>query len=116
MDAPVPLRLLLLLWFLSWQMPAAGEEEGQSGSSTMWSFTRPDLMLRPYDWAYLRVDLPPWFSSVTMGFTSGVDINNKQIKKLPKSTLPVICFSQGRPPLPDISSAVFGFRIIKFCR
>ncbi|KAG0457476.1 hypothetical protein HPP92_022633 [Vanilla planifolia] len=91
--------------FLSWQMPAAGEEEGQSGSSTMWSFTCPDLMLRPYDWAYLRVDLPPWFSSVTMGFTSGVDINNKQIKKLPKSTLPVICFSQGRPPLPDISSA-----------
>lgn len=82
---------------------AAGQVHGQLGSSTTWSFSRPEILLKPYDWTYLRVDVPFWFSSITMSFTSDTGIDKEQIKKFPKSMLPVICFNQGRPALPDVS-------------
>ncbi|KAJ6851463.1 uncharacterized protein M6B38_259140 [Iris pallida] len=67
------------------------------------SFNRPETWLRPYDWTYMRVELPPWFSYMTMVFTSDVDIGRDKMKHLPKSRLPVICFKDGSPPLPDLS-------------
>ncbi|XP_020591240.1 uncharacterized protein LOC110032068 [Phalaenopsis equestris] len=104
MGASDPLRLFWLLWLFMGTM-AAGRVQGQMESSTIWSFSRPNIWLRPYDWTYLRVDVPLWFSSITMIFTTSVQIDKEQLKKIPKSMLPVLCFNQGRLPLPDVSDA-----------
>ncbi|PKA45859.1 hypothetical protein AXF42_Ash016885 [Apostasia shenzhenica] len=104
MGAPDRLRLWWLLWLFFWRM-TAGQELGEPGSSfTLYSVNRRDVLLRPYDWTYLRVDVPAWFSSMTMIFISSVDISKEHVKQLPKSKLPVICFNQGSLPLPDISN------------
>ncbi|KAH7662903.1 NGX6/PGAP6/MYMK protein [Dioscorea alata] len=67
------------------------------------SYSHPETWLRPYDWAYLRVDLPPWFSSMVVTFVSNVNIDKDSARLVPKSKLPVICLKSGSPPLLDIS-------------
>jgi hypothetical protein len=71
---------------------------------TVSSFRYPESEVRPYDTRYIRVDLPPWFSSLNVAIESDVDITAKSISKISKSLLPVICFRDGSPPLPDAST------------
>ncbi|EEF50558.1 conserved hypothetical protein [Ricinus communis] len=75
---------------------------------TVSSFRYPKSVVKPYDLRYIRVDLPPWFSSMSIAVESDVDLDAKSISKVPKSTLPMICFRDGSPPLPDVlnSSAI----------
>ncbi|CAF2303508.1 unnamed protein product [Brassica napus] len=97
---------------------------------TVSSFRYPKSQVRPYDTRYIRglfisfplillyfmvmiftselcfcaVDLPPWFSSLNVAIESDVDISAKSVSKISKSLLPVICFRDGSPPLPDAST------------
>ncbi|KAF8033277.1 hypothetical protein BT93_D2011 [Corymbia citriodora subsp. variegata] len=68
------------------------------------SFCYPETRLRPYDLSYIRVDLPPWFSSLSIALESDVDLEIESIEQVPKSNLPMICFRDGSPPLPDVSN------------
>ncbi|KAJ9171410.1 hypothetical protein P3X46_014784 [Hevea brasiliensis] len=75
---------------------------GPSNTFTVSSFRYPKSAVKPYDLRYIRVDLPPWFSSLSIAVESDVDLDAKSISKVPKSTLPMICFRDGSPPLPDV--------------
>ncbi|XP_016487526.1 uncharacterized protein LOC107807618 isoform X1 [Nicotiana tabacum] len=77
-----------------------GDDDGRHNSVTLSSFTYATTLLKPYEWRYISVDLPPWFSSVTIDLESNVGLNLKSIGKV--STLPMICFREGSPPLPDV--------------
>lgn len=82
-------------------------DPASNNSFTIYSFTYPETRLKPYDWRYIRVDLPPWFSSLSIALDSDVDLDFGQIAKVgttPKSTLPLICFRDGSLPLPDFSN------------
>ncbi|XP_076933575.1 uncharacterized protein LOC143599526 [Bidens hawaiensis] len=69
-------------------------------SFTLSSFTYGRTVLRPYDWRYIRVDLPTWFSSVTISLESDVDLDRSRVMMADKSNLPMICAREGSPPLP----------------
>ncbi|XP_065029750.1 uncharacterized protein LOC135652595 isoform X4 [Musa acuminata AAA Group] len=69
--AALNLRLLVLL--CSWAMATVGFSACQA-PSVVSSFSRPKVWLGPYDWTYLRVELPPWFSSMAINFVSNVNI------------------------------------------
>lgn len=99
-------RRLLVMMLSSWAM-AAGLCSGQ-GPFVVSSFSHPETWLRPYDWTYMRVEVPPWFSSVVITFISDVVIDEDHGKQLPKSRLPVICLKEGNPPLPDVSDSYLG--------
>ncbi|KAF5464317.1 hypothetical protein F2P56_014401 [Juglans regia] len=73
-------------------------------SFTLSSFSYPRTTLRPFDLRYIRVDLPPWFSSMSIAVNSDVELDAVSLKKAPESALPVICFRDGSPPLPDVSN------------
>ncbi|ERM94941.1 hypothetical protein AMTR_s00009p00201120 [Amborella trichopoda] len=64
----------------------------------------PETSLKHYDWRYIRVEISPWFSSMSMILTSNADYDEESSKKLPKDMLPVICIRVGGPPLPDASN------------
>ncbi|XP_028096285.1 uncharacterized protein LOC114296201 isoform X2 [Camellia sinensis] len=70
-------------------------------SFTVSSFSYSKTQLKPYDWRYIRVDLPPWFSSMSVALESDIDLDPKSIKKVPRSRIPMICLREGGPPLPD---------------
>ncbi|RYQ83972.1 hypothetical protein Ahy_B10g102856 isoform G [Arachis hypogaea] len=53
---------------------------------------------------FLRVDLPPWFSVLSIVLNSNVDLDVSRIETAPQSMLPIICFRDGSPPLPDALS------------
>ncbi|CAI8607563.1 unnamed protein product [Vicia faba] len=73
-----------------------------SASFTLSTFTFPQTTLGPYGSSYIRVDIPPWFSAVSVVLTSDVvDLDVARIERVPKSSLPIICFRDGSPPLPD---------------
>ncbi|KAF5953094.1 hypothetical protein HYC85_011038 [Camellia sinensis] len=74
---------------------------GLYNSFTVSSYSYSRIELKPYQWRYIRVDLPQWFSSMSIALESDVDLDTKSIKKVPTSTLPVICLREGSPPLPD---------------
>ncbi|OWM88190.1 uncharacterized protein LOC116203626 isoform X1 [Punica granatum] len=82
-----------------------------SGSSpppntfTVSSFSYPQSKLRPYDLRYIRVDLPPWFSSVSIELESDVDLDMESLGQVSNSMLPMVCFRDGSPPLPDVSNS-----------
>uniref|UniRef100_A0ACD5TP34 Uncharacterized protein n=1 Tax=Avena sativa TaxID=4498 RepID=A0ACD5TP34_AVESA len=61
------------------------------------------LSLKPYDWSYLRVDLPASFSSITMNFATNRDIPREHLRDLPRSDIAIICLMIANPPIPDIS-------------
>ncbi|BAT97968.1 hypothetical protein VIGAN_09156500 [Vigna angularis var. angularis] len=68
---------------------------------TVSSFSYPQTTLGPYDLRYIRVDIPPWFSAVSLALNSDVDLDVSRVERIPKSSLPIICFRDGSPPLPD---------------
>ncbi|KAF0898818.1 hypothetical protein E2562_011890, partial [Oryza meyeriana var. granulata] len=69
------------------------------------SYGQPRLWLKPYDWSYLRVELPASFSSVTMDFAADTDIQRVHLKDLPRRELAIICLMNSNPPIPDISDS-----------
>ncbi|XP_072988826.1 uncharacterized protein [Typha latifolia] len=96
-------NLRLLLLFCSWDL-LVGFAAGQDHfGSVISSYRERDIWLKPFDWTYLRVELPAWFSSATMSFVSNVDIDKERMKGLPISSLPMICLKDGSPPIPDLS-------------
>ncbi|RDX60124.1 Transmembrane protein 8B, partial [Mucuna pruriens] len=68
---------------------------------TVSSFSYPQTTLRPFDLRYIRVDIPPWFSAVSIALNSDVDLDVARVESVPKRSLPIICFRDGSPPLPD---------------
>ncbi|XP_065004075.1 uncharacterized protein LOC135636321 isoform X2 [Musa acuminata AAA Group] len=114
--AALNLRLLVLL--CSWAMATVGFSACQA-PSVVSSFSRPKVWLGPYDWTYLRVELPPWFSSMAINFVSNVNIpqtlqDKEQAKQYPKSNLPLVCFRGGSPPIPDVSGIHLDDSLSKF--
>ncbi|XP_076956910.1 uncharacterized protein LOC143632229 [Bidens hawaiensis] len=75
-------------------------EYASTESFTLSSFTYGRTVLRPYDWRYIRVDLPTWFSLVTISLESDVDLDRSRVMMADKSNLPMICAREGSPPLP----------------
>ncbi|KHG06916.1 Transmembrane protein 8B [Gossypium arboreum] len=80
------------------------EQLGGYDTFTISSFKYPETQIRPFDMRYIRVDLPPWFSSMSIALKSSVNLDIKSAEKVPKSVLPMICFRDGSLPLPDVSS------------
>ncbi|TVU30519.1 hypothetical protein EJB05_22148, partial [Eragrostis curvula] len=78
---------------------------GQAEPVVVASYGQGRLWLKPYDWTYLRVELPASFSSVTMDFATDMDIQREQLKGLPRSELAIICLMNSNPPIPDISDS-----------
>ncbi|KAL2335992.1 hypothetical protein Fmac_010438 [Flemingia macrophylla] len=70
---------------------------------TVSSFSYPETTIRPYDLRYIRVDIPPWFSAVSIALNSDVDLHEdlSNVERISESSLPIICFRDGSPPLPD---------------
>ncbi|KAK7292702.1 hypothetical protein RJT34_15554 [Clitoria ternatea] len=92
--------LLLFCCFLG--LCSANYELGATGDIfTVSSFSYPETTIRHFDLRYIRVDIPPWFSAVSIALTSDVDLDVARVEKVSKSTLPIICFRDGSPPLPD---------------
>ncbi|GJN20756.1 hypothetical protein PR202_gb08173 [Eleusine coracana subsp. coracana] len=78
---------------------------GQAEPVVVASYGQGRLWLKPYDWTYLRVELPTSFSSVTMEFATDIDIKREQLKGLPRSELAIICLMNSNPPIPDMSDS-----------
>ncbi|KAL1366920.1 hypothetical protein HN51_020974 [Arachis hypogaea] len=68
---------------------------------TVSSFSYPETTIKPFDLRYIRVDIPPSFSAVSIALNSDVDLDLSRVDRIPKSSLPIICFRDGSPPLPD---------------
>ncbi|KAK9280360.1 hypothetical protein L1049_014049 [Liquidambar formosana] len=81
------------------------DDAGPYNSFTISSFSYSGTRIRPYEWRYIRVDLPPWFSSMSIALESDVDLDAESIEKVPKSVLPMICFREGSLPVPDVSNS-----------
>ncbi|GMI98417.1 hypothetical protein like AT2G46060 [Hibiscus trionum] len=81
------------------------EQLGGYDTFTISSFNYPETQIRPFDMRYIRVDLPPWFSSMSVALKSSVDLDINNIEKIPRNVLPMICFRDGSLPLPDILSS-----------
>ncbi|GAY51476.1 hypothetical protein CUMW_134460, partial [Citrus unshiu] len=75
------------------------------GTFSISSFRYPETRLRPFDSRYFRVDLPPWFSSLSIVLESDVDLDARRIAKVPESALPLICLRDGSLPLPQVTNA-----------
>ncbi|KAH9604129.1 hypothetical protein KSS87_010469 [Heliosperma pusillum] len=70
-------------------------------SVTISNFNYPQTKLNPFEWRYIRVDLPPWFSSLSIALESDVDLTPREVEKISKEKLPLVCFRDGSLPLPD---------------
>ncbi|XP_042477082.1 uncharacterized protein LOC122058456 [Macadamia integrifolia] len=99
--------LLSYLLFISSLLVHCSSSEGEAGSNTFTvsSFRYSEIKIKPSEWRYIRVDLPPWFSSMSISLKTDVDIDRGTIKRLPKNTLPLICIRDRSLPLPDISDS-----------
>ncbi|XAR54043.1 hypothetical protein NMG60_11029025 [Bertholletia excelsa] len=93
--------LLFVFVLLHFRGECDGQNSGPYSSFTVSSFSYSKTQLKPYEWRYIRVDLPPWFSSMSLALESDVDLNPRTIKSVPGSSLPMICLRGGGPPLPD---------------
>ncbi|XP_057499301.1 uncharacterized protein LOC130783595 isoform X2 [Actinidia eriantha] len=78
------------------------KQGGPYNSFTVSSFRYSKTELKPYEWRYIKVDLPPWFSSMSLALESDVDLDPESIKHVPTRKLPMICLREGSPPLPDV--------------
>ncbi|XP_059651373.1 uncharacterized protein LOC132298983 [Cornus florida] len=96
------LCLFIILFVSCYGLSFEEQSSGPYNSFTVSSFTYAKTELKPYEWRYIRVDLPTWFSSMSIALESDVDLDPGSIKKVPKSTQPMICFREGSPPLPDV--------------
>ncbi|XP_043717415.1 uncharacterized protein LOC122665353 isoform X1 [Telopea speciosissima] len=100
--------LCFLLFFSSLLVHcSSSDEEIGFNAFKVSSFHYSEIKLDPYDWRYIRVDLPPCFSSMSVTLKTDVDIDKRTIKRLPRNTLPLICFRGRSLPLPDISDSSF---------
>ncbi|KAG8663770.1 uncharacterized protein LOC110611039 isoform X1 [Manihot esculenta] len=97
-----PILSLFFLFSCLFSRSLSINDQGLSNTFTISSFRYPKSEVKPYDLRYIRVDLPPWFSSLSIEVESDVELDAKSISKVPKSTLPMICFRDGSPPLPDV--------------
>ncbi|XP_058212041.1 uncharacterized protein LOC131324190 isoform X2 [Rhododendron vialii] len=96
------LLLILVFKYLRTQCSSYEVESGSPYNSfTVSSFSYSKTQLKPFEWRYIRVDLPPWFSSMSVALESDVELNPDSIKDVPTSRLPMICLREGSPPLPD---------------
>ncbi|KAG5538346.1 hypothetical protein RHGRI_019062 [Rhododendron griersonianum] len=86
----------------SYEVRRGGGGGSPYNSVAVSSFSYPKTQLRPYDWRYIKVDLPPWFSSMSVSLESDVDLDPGKIENIPSSKLPIICLREGSPPLPDV--------------
>ncbi|KAI3444514.1 hypothetical protein Pfo_001179 [Paulownia fortunei] len=77
-------------------------QEQAFNTYTISSFSYARTLLKPFDWRYIRVELPPWFCSMSLALESDVDLDLNEIKNASGSSLPMICFREGSPPLPDV--------------
>ncbi|KAK2965585.1 hypothetical protein RJ640_006200 [Escallonia rubra] len=99
---PFYLNLCLLITCSALRCFSYDDVQGGSYNSfTVSSFSYSKSELKPYDWRFIKVDLPPWFSSMSISLESNVDLDPRSIGKVPKSSLPIICLREGSPPLPD---------------
>ncbi|XP_020219034.1 uncharacterized protein LOC109802198 isoform X1 [Cajanus cajan] len=100
---PNLLLTVLVLFSCSFGVFSANGEvgTGKGETFTVSSFRYPETRLRPFDLRYIRVDLPPWFSALSIALNSDVDLDVSRTERVPMSTLPIICFRDGSPPLPD---------------
>ncbi|KAI3979229.1 hypothetical protein MKX01_008241 [Papaver californicum] len=94
-------NLCLFFFFFALFSSSSGDGDDESRPYLISSLSYPESKLEPYDWNYVRVDLPTWFSSMYLSIQSDVDSNT--VKHLSKSELPLICFRDGSPPLPDVT-------------
>ncbi|XP_071707803.1 uncharacterized protein [Rutidosis leptorrhynchoides] len=76
-------------------------------SFTISSFTYGRTVLKPYDWRYIRVDLPTGFSSMTVSLESDVHLDTNSIMMSDKTNLPMICAREGSLPSPDTYNTSF---------
>ncbi|KAM1053196.1 hypothetical protein ACFX2I_000667 [Malus domestica] len=79
-------------------------EQGPYSSFTVSSFSYPPTTIGPSGFRYIRVEMPPWFSSIAMN--SNVELAAGDIEKVPKVELPLICFRAGSLPLPDVNTSL----------
>lgn len=80
------------------------EQLGVYDTVSISSFRYPQTWIKPFDLRYIRVALPPWFSTMSVALESNVDIDVKGVGKIPLSSLPLLCVREGSPPLPSVSS------------
>lgn len=101
--------MALLLFFYSTVMSLlkgfcwSQDVTAANSSSVMSSVGYPGRRLRSGDWDYLRVEIPPGFSSLTMTLYSDTDVEGKIMVKSPATVLPIMCLRSGGLPLPDIT-------------
>ncbi|KAK4268816.1 hypothetical protein QN277_022052 [Acacia crassicarpa] len=95
---------ILALFSFSFGLCSTSDQLVTGDSFTVSSFSYPETMLKPSDLRYIRVDLPTWFSAVSIALKSDVDLDVTKVEKVPQSMLPVACFRDGSPPLPDASN------------
>ncbi|XP_073028873.1 uncharacterized protein [Primulina eburnea] len=90
------------------------QESGQVNTYTISSFAYAQTFLKPYDWRYLRVELPPRFSSMSLALESDVDLDLSEIKNATASSMPMLCFREGSPPLPDVYNTTLTSLVIDY--
>ncbi|XP_038725441.1 uncharacterized protein LOC120016646 isoform X2 [Tripterygium wilfordii] len=93
-----------LVFFTSWLLVFCSSSYGQDQPSIILhdSINVSATKLDPYDWSYIRVKLPPFFSSTSIAIYTD---DHKSRFADGRSKLPIICFRDGGPPLPDVYSA-----------
>ncbi|GMH22455.1 hypothetical protein Nepgr_024298 [Nepenthes gracilis] len=89
-------------------------DSGPYNSFVISSFSYPETKLKPYEWRYIRVDLPPWFASMSMVIESDVDLDPTSTSNISKSSLPLICLREGSLPLPDFSESVLKDLVLEY--
>ncbi|XP_038709119.1 uncharacterized protein LOC120003999 [Tripterygium wilfordii] len=102
-SSPFPILCLWVIFSCFFGSCCSLDELGLYNTFTISSFRYPETKLKPFDSRYIRVDLPPWFSWMSITVESDVDLDASSTIGVPKSSLPIICFRNGSPPLPDIS-------------
>ncbi|XP_038999761.1 uncharacterized protein LOC120125403, partial [Hibiscus syriacus] len=81
------------------------EQLARYDTFTISSFNYPETQIRPFDMRYIRVDLPSWFSSMSIALKSSVNLDINSFEKIPRNVLPMMCFRYGSLPLPDVLSS-----------
>ncbi|XP_012843949.1 PREDICTED: uncharacterized protein LOC105963998 [Erythranthe guttata] len=94
--------LLLCVIFTLHVYSSDSQQSPPFNTYTISSFSYGRTLVKPYDWHYIKVELPPWFSSLSLALESDVDLDLNKINNASASSLPMICFREGSPPLPDV--------------
>ncbi|XP_062090372.1 uncharacterized protein LOC133796741 isoform X2 [Humulus lupulus] len=97
---------VILLFFGHFGHCFSSGEQVSFNTFTISSFSYPSTTLKSFDLRYIRVELPPWFSSMSLELHSDVDLGTVKLAKIPKSRLPIICFRYGSLPLTDSSGSL----------